>query len=82
MQIWLEIGAIGAVLSVATVAAFIKPALNFAQTSARASALTGTITAAILFGFTTIGVWQYWWLGSIFIALAALQLLPSRPVSK
>ena len=82
VQIWLEIGAIGAVLSAATVAAFIKPALNFAQTSARASALAGTIMAASLFGFTTIGVWQYWWLGSIFIALAALQLLPSRPVSK
>jgi len=76
VQIWLELGAIGAVLSAAIVAAFIKPALSFAQTPERATALAGTICASALFGLTTIGVWQYWWLGSIFIAVAALQLLP------
>jgi len=76
VQIWLEIGAIGAVLSAATLGALIKPALGFAQTPARASALAGTITAVSLFGLTTIGVWQYWWIGSIFIAISALQLLP------
>lgn len=77
MQIWLETGFIGAVLAAMSIAFFIRPAAQFAQTPQRASALTGTMTAATLFGFTTIGVWQFWWIGSIFIALAILKLIPN-----
>lgn len=74
IQIWLETGAIGAGLAALTVALLIKPAVHFANTPIKASALCGTITAVILFGLTTIGVWQYWWIGSIFIGLGALTL--------
>jgi len=77
MQIWLEIGFIGAALAALSIGFLIKPALKFAQTPQRASALCGTIIAATLFGLTTIGVWQFWWIGSIFIAIAVLQLLPN-----
>lgn len=77
LHVWLETGAIGAVLAALIVALLFKPALQFATSPIRASALAGIIVAVALFGSTTIGVWQFWWWGSIFVAIGALYLLPS-----
>ncbi|MEP1229921.1 MAG: O-antigen ligase family protein [Litorimonas sp.] len=82
VQIWLEIGMIGAVLSALTLVMLMKPALRFSSNSARASALAGTVMAIALFGATTIGVWQFWWWGSMFIAIGMLHLIPAAPSQK
>ncbi len=80
VHIWLEIGAIGAVLAVTTLAMLMNAALKFARLPLQASALVGTMTAVALFGLTTIGVWQVWWWGSIFIAIGALSLWPKYQI--
>jgi len=82
LQIWLEIGAIGAALTAITMVLLIKPALDFAQTPLRASALAGTIISVTLFGSATIGVWQIWWLASIFVTLGVLHLIPRHKTTR
>jgi O-antigen ligase len=76
VQIWLETGMVGAALSAMIIAALLKPTLHFANSPVRASGLTGTIIAVTLFGATTIGAWQFWWWGSLFLAIAILYLIP------
>jgi len=78
LQIWLEIGAIGAALGALTTAMLWRPAMVFITTPARGAALAGVITASAIIGATTIGVWQFWWWGSIAFALTTLRLIPDK----
>ena len=79
VQIWVELGAIGAVLSGLIMFCLIPSVIAFASDRRRASALAGIMTMFCLFGFTTIGIWQVWWLGSIFLILSFLNFIPKTP---
>lgn len=81
MHIWVETGAIGAVL--ASVAIFVigRAAKPFVFSSLyRTIAISGFITALICVASMTYGVWQDWWWAAIMLVGSSLWFLPgSRP---
>ena len=66
LQIWLELGALGAVLA-ALAWAFVFRRLARDDRSLTTAAIAGSAAVYLLFGLVSFGVWQEWWL-----ALAAL----------
>jgi O-antigen ligase len=80
LQIWLELGAIGAVAA----AAFWGVALSRLSRPDRdlgAAATAACATAYLLFG-VNFGVWQDWWLGlGALVAMLAVMNAPPRPAA-
>ncbi len=70
LQIWLELGAIGALI-VAAAGACLIDRLGRWLPRARASglALVGTV---IVYDSLSFGVWQSWWIAAVFVAFALL----------
>ncbi len=66
LQIWLELGSIGAVLAALTWA-FVFRRLARDERSLLTAATAGSASVYLFFGLVSFGVWQEWWL-----ALAAL----------
>jgi O-antigen ligase len=66
LQIWLELGAIGAVLAALTWAFLFRRLVREDRTLLTAAS-AGSASVYLFFGFVSFGVWQEWWL-----ALAAL----------
>lgn len=80
LQIWLELGAVGAVLA-ALVWAFIFRRLADGERSLMAAAAAGSTAVYLFFGMVSFGVWQEWWLalGALVAAIAALsESLPEK----
>lgn len=76
LQIWLETGLIGAALAGATLLSCLSLTEKFAKQSADiAFGLCGFLTVFILASSFSFGVWQYWWWGTLFLGLAALNLV-------
>ena len=76
IQIWLESGFIGALLASTVIAALFRPVKNYVQSQVHGGAVSGVIIAALVISSITYGAWQFWWWGSIFLAIGALYLLP------
>ena len=71
LQIWLELGGVGAVL-----AAWLVAALGFAAARARPVAgAAGAFAATLLISFLSYGVWQEWWIGMQLLTVVALAAL-------
>ena len=66
LQIWLELGMVGAVLAALTWA-FVFRSLAREQRSLLMASVAGSAAVYLFFGLVSFGVWQEWWL-----ALAAL----------
>ncbi|THD78216.1 MAG: hypothetical protein E7812_11590 [Phenylobacterium sp.] len=78
MQVWLELGAVGAVLAAAIWALAL---LRLARPRAEMAAVAVTASAAVylLFGALNFGIWQEWWLalGALVAVMAALLMPPA-----
>lgn len=80
LQIWMELGLIGAVAA-AIVWASIFSGLSRPVRSAPAAAATATAVAYLVFGAVSFGVWQDWWLAlGALSALACILVLRARPI--
>lgn len=76
LQIWLELGAVGAVLAAALAAAL----LLAAGAGAVAPAALGAAVAGAVTGQLSFGVWQPWWIASLaLVVVVARGLSLSRP---
>lgn len=74
LQVWLDLGLIGAAL-----AAWLAVALGVAAARIGPGAV-GALAAGAVTGMLSYGVWQEWWIGFALIVCAALQgLRPSSP---
>jgi O-antigen ligase len=69
LQVWLELGAVGAVL-----AAWLLVQLGLAARSAPAA---GCLAAALVTAMLSYGVWQYWWVAGLLLVAAFIPLLSS-----
>ncbi|WP_371396260.1 O-antigen ligase family protein [Fretibacter rubidus] len=77
LQIWLETGAIGALLAVITIFFIGQKAQDFASGGrARAVAVAGTMAAVILIASVSYGVWQDWWWALIALSTGLLGFVP------
>lgn len=74
LQIWLELGAVGAAL-MAALLAFL--AINCTGSRARRAVLGATLTVAVAIASLSYGLWQGWWFSTVWL-LAALVAAASR----
>lgn len=80
LQVWMELGLIGAVAA-AIVWASIFSGLSRRIRTPPAAAAAATATAYLVFGAVSFGVWQEWWLGlGALSALACILVLRARPI--
>lgn len=68
LQVWLELGAVGAVLAAALAAALL---LGAAATPVAGPALGAAVSAAVT-ALLSFGAWQPWWVASLLLAAAAV----------
>ncbi len=70
LQIWLELGAVGAVaataLAIAVCVAIDRVIVGRTQRAGSLAALTSAVTIICL----SYGIWQYWWLSALWLAAA------------
>ena len=76
LQIWLETGLEGVILSVSFIVVLMRKILKICTNSAQAFAAAGLIVATATNGAATIGVWQHWWWALIVFAACIIILLP------
>jgi len=76
LQIWLETGLIGALLTVGFLLALLKTALQTCKGTPRPVAVTGLMVTVATSGAVTVGVWQHWWWALIVLAVSLICLLP------
>lgn len=70
LQVWVELGAVGAVLAAALAVLFCLAMDRLIRDQAgRAASVAGTVTACAILSLS-YGVWQYWWLATLWLATA------------
>lgn len=69
LQVWLELGAVGAVL-----AAWLLVALGFAAARMGPGA-AGAFGAALVVGMLSYGIWQEWWIGMLLLLAVAISAI-------
>jgi exopolysaccharide production protein ExoQ len=67
LQIWLELGLVGAV---AAAAAMLALGRRIRGDRATRAALAGALLAAVAVGSVGYGIWQGWWMGALWILVA------------
>jgi O-antigen ligase len=89
LQLWLELGGVGALLFAAFVARIWLALEETAWPRLYAAAAGSSLVIALVVGFGSYGVWQEWWIGTefltLFLILAMARLLdnaPGRDLSK
>jgi O-antigen ligase len=74
LQLWLELGGIGALLG-----AVLMLALGCAASRSAVPAVgAGMLASAAVTGMLSFGLWQAWWVASLLLAMVALHLIPRR----
>jgi O-antigen ligase len=74
LQLWLELGVIGALIGAA-----LMLALGVAASRSAAPAVgAGMLASAAVTGMLSFGLWQAWWVASLLLAMVALALVPRR----
>lgn len=74
LQLWLELGGIGALIGAA-----LMLALGFAAARSAAPAVgAGMLASAAVTGMLSFGLWQAWWVASLLLAMVAIVLVPRR----
>jgi len=77
LQIWLELGLVGAIAAAAAILALGRRIRGDRATRA---ALAGTLLAAFTVGSVGYGIWQGWWMGALWILVAlGAVLVPAKP---
>lgn len=81
LQIWLEIGMVGVVLIFAVVWLGLRPALSeIGAASAALAPAFAALAASLVVASLGYGIWQGWWMSSLWL-VAAILALRSRPAS-
>jgi O-antigen ligase len=83
LQLWLELGGIGALLAAALVWLALDAAARLESATARA-ALAATAVSAFVIANLSYGAWQSWWMGALILAFTAARAVlpaPSAPAT-
>jgi len=77
LQLWLELGAVGAALGLGMVVIATVAIGRGARDPASKSAQVATFLAALVVAGLSYGLWQSWWLSALWLIAAAVVGLPS-----
>ena len=75
LQVWLELGAPGAVLFAALVALFWLRLDRLGGSRLYAAAAAGAVMATLAPEFAAYGAWQEWWIGTLVLALFLMMVM-------
>jgi O-antigen ligase len=78
LQVWLELGAVGAVLAAALVALLMLAA----GASPVAPAALGAAVAGAITGQLSFGAWQAWWIASVVLAAVVARALGAAYIQR
>jgi hypothetical protein len=78
LQVWLELGAVGAALA----AALAVLSVIAAGSSAVPAAALGVAASAAMTGQLSFGAWQAWWIASVVLAAVAIQALSAAYIQR
>jgi O-antigen ligase len=70
LQVWLELGAVGAVILLGLLLAVIRAVDRSIQGRAYRAATLGMMTTWLSIASLSFGAWQGWWMTSLFLAVA------------
>ena len=70
LQVWLELGAVGAVLAMALVGLTVSRVGRLSRQKVDRAAALGYITAAFVIAYFSYGIWQTWWLAALWLGTA------------
>jgi exopolysaccharide production protein ExoQ len=82
LQIWLELGAIGAVLIAAALAVLLLAIPRATEDKLAVAAYFSLAATYLAMGQVSFGIWQNWWLSTVIVALTfllAVQPIPAPP---
>lgn len=75
LQIWLELGVVGVVITAGVIVHTLRSALRFAATSRAAAVAAASFAGYTVIALLSFGIWQNWWLVTVWFA-AILAMLP------
>ncbi len=81
LQIWLELGAVGAVLAALTWA-FVFRRLARDERSLLTAGTAGSVAVYLFFGLVSFGVWQEWWLALAALVAVVAALAETQPAKR
>jgi exopolysaccharide production protein ExoQ len=70
LQVWLELGAVGAVILLGLLLAVIRDVYQLVPGRVNRAATLGMMTTWLSIAASSFGAWQGWWLASVFLAAA------------
>lgn len=70
LQVWLELGAVGAVLAMAFVVLTVSRVGRLSGQKVDRAAALGFISAAFVIAYFSYGIWQTWWLAALWLCTA------------
>lgn len=75
LQIWLELGGIGALIFALFLAAMTRAVHGYSKQRVGRAALLGGWVAGLTVAHLSYGIWQYWWIASLGLAVAMIALM-------
>jgi len=75
LQIWLELGGIGALIFALFLASMTKTIHAYAAHSVSRAALLGGWASGLMVAHLSYGIWQYWWIASLGLVVAMIALI-------
>ncbi len=83
LQVWMELGAVGALFATGAILAMGVAAKRLAgRNPYRIAAMAALIVGVAIASAITVGAWQYWWWGLVGFAGAAIAFVPSTPLGQ
>ncbi|MBL8701851.1 MAG: O-antigen ligase family protein [Alphaproteobacteria bacterium] len=80
LQLWLELGAVGATIGAVIALLIVRAATDPAHDAATRIGMTAAAGAALMVAGTAYGLWQGWWMATLWLiaALARATAMPAR----
>ncbi len=72
LQVWLELGAFGALILLALLVSVVRAIARFIEDRLARAVALGSLTTGLAIASISFGIWQSWWLGSILLGGAFL----------
>lgn len=78
LQIWLELGALGAALTAGLILLAAESLRKLRLSRAAAAASAGSFAAGLIVALVSYGIWQGWWLAALFLMAAVPALTRTK----
>lgn len=78
LQIWLELGGLGAALTAGLILLAAESLRRLGLSRAAAAASAGSFAAGLIVALVSYGIWQGWWLSALFLMAAVPALTQSK----